>query len=82
MKHETLSRGEKSPVIQPPQKSNADQADFGFSPSPDEVAREAYFTYLNEGSPEGLHVQHWLDAEARLIKDRDRTRVHGFHNRT
>ena len=25
----------------------------GFVPSPDEVARKAYFSYLNEGSPQG-----------------------------
>jgi len=45
-------------------------------PSPDEVARKAYFTYVNEGSPLGRHVQHWLDAEAQLIAERNRTRVH------
>jgi hypothetical protein len=51
-----------------------------FVPSPDEVARKAYFTYVNEGSPLGRHVQHWLDAEAQLIAERNLTRVHGFRN--
>jgi hypothetical protein len=50
-----------------------------FTPFPDEVARRAYFTYLNEGAPQGRHVQHWLDAEAQLIQERNRTRIHGFH---
>jgi len=47
-------------------------------PSTDEVARRAYSAYVNEGSPLGRHVQHWLDAEAQLIAERNLTRVHGF----
>ena len=50
--------------------------------SPDEVARKAYFSYLNEGSLPGHDVQHWLRAEAQLLAERNLTRVHGFHNRT
>jgi hypothetical protein len=53
-----------------------------FAPSADEVARRAYFTYENEGSPQGRDVQHWLTAEAQLIAERNLTRVHGFHNQT
>jgi len=53
-----------------------------FVPSPDEVARKAYFTYLNHGSVVGHEVQHWLAAEAELIEERRLTRTHGFHNRT
>ena len=53
-----------------------------FVPSPDEVSKKAYFTYLNQGSLPGHEVQHWLDAEAALIAERDRTCVHGFNNRT
>jgi hypothetical protein len=51
-------------------------------PSADEVARRAYFTYVNQGSRQGHEVQHWLAAEAELIAERNLTRVHGFHNRT
>ena len=51
-------------------------------PSPDEVARRAYFTYVNQGSRSGHEVQHWLEAESQLIAERNLTRVHGFHNRT
>ena len=61
---------------------NLSQDEIDFVPSPDEVARRAYFTYENEGSPEGREVQHWLDAEAELIRERNRTRVHGYHNRS
>jgi hypothetical protein len=53
-----------------------------FAPSADEVARRAYFSFLNEGSQPGRDVQHWLESEAELIKERDLTRVHGFHNQT
>lgn len=55
------------------------QGGTDFAPFPEEVARRAYFTYLNEGAPQGRHVQHWLDAEAQLIQERNRTRIHGFH---
>ena len=50
--------------------------------SPDEVARRAYFTYVNQGSLPGHDVQHWLEAEAQLLAERNLTRVHGFHNPT
>ena len=32
----------------------------------DEVARTAYFIYLNRGCPQGQDMQHWLAAEARM----------------
>jgi len=59
-----------------------DQKALSFTPSPDEVARKAYFAYENEGSRPGHDVQHWLAAEADLIAERKLTRVHGFHNKT
>jgi hypothetical protein len=58
------------------------QSEIDFVPSPDEVARKAYFSYVNEGSLPGHEVQHWLAAEAQLLAERKRTRVHGFHNQT
>ena len=58
------------------------QSAIDFAPSPDEVARRAYFIYENQGSLPGQDVQHWLAAEAELIAGRNLTRVHGFHNRT
>ncbi|HTL73565.1 MAG TPA: DUF2934 domain-containing protein [bacterium] len=57
-----------------------DQNEINFSPAPDEVARRAYFAYENQGSQPGHDVQHWLEAEAELTAERNRTRVHGFHN--
>ena len=52
------------------------------APAADEVARRAYFSYVNQGSPSGRDVQHWLAAEAELIAERKLTRVHGYHNKT
>jgi len=58
------------------------QTERNFVPSPDEVARKAYFSYVNQGSSSGHEVQHWLAAEAELIAERKLTRTHGFHNPT
>jgi len=60
-------------------RSAADLNQIDFSPSTEEVARRAYFSYVNDGSRPGHDVQHWLAAEAHLLAERDRTRVHGFH---
>jgi hypothetical protein len=62
--------------------ADLNQNEIDFAPSPDEVARKAYFTYVNEGSLPGHEVQHWLEAEAQLLAERKLTRVHGFHNQT
>jgi hypothetical protein len=56
------------------------QLEADFTPSPDEVARKAYFSYVNQGSRQGHEVQHWLEAESQLLAERKLTRVHGFHN--
>ena len=56
--------------------------EINFTPAPDEVARRAYFSYVNQGSRPGHEVQHWLKAEADLIAERAKTRHHEFHNRT
>ena len=58
------------------------QNEINFSTSPDEVARRAYFSYVNMGSLPGHEVQHWLAAEAALLAERNRTRVHGFPNKS
>jgi hypothetical protein len=58
------------------------QNEIDFVPSPDEVARRAYLSYVNQGSLPGHDVQHWLEAEAHLLAERNLTRVHGFQNRT
>jgi hypothetical protein len=49
-------------------------ADVDFTPAPDEVAKKAYFSYVNEGSESGHDVQHWLAAEAQLITEHNQPR--------
>ena len=67
---------------QPAARADLKRNEVDFAPSADEVARRAYFTYENEGSPQGRDVQHWLAAEAQLIAERNLTRVHGFQHQT
>ena len=67
---------------QPAATAESDEKQTDFAPSADEVARRAYFSYVNQGSLPGHEVQHWLEAEAQLIAERNLTRIHGFHNRT
>jgi hypothetical protein len=85
MKHNNHSHAQNQKpanVPQPTPIAKLAPKDEAFTPSPDEVARRAYFAYVNEGSLDGHEVQHWLTAEAELIAERNLTRVHGFHNQT
>lgn len=83
MKHHKLSQTQQTVIASEPSSAAVtDQNEINFVPSPDEVARKAYFAYENERSEPGHDVQHWLKAEADLIAERNLTRVHGFHNRT
>jgi len=79
-KHLPIERSDITSPVSP--VADFDQNGIDFPPCPEEVARKAYFSYVNGGSAQGNHVQHWLDAEAQIIQERDRTRIHGFHNRT
>ncbi len=49
-----------------------------FVASAEEVARRAYFNYLNQGSLPGQDVEHWLAAEAEVIAECNASRVHGY----
>jgi len=83
MKHNNFSQDQnQKPASTPRPTAALSQNEINFTPSPDEVARRAYFSYENHGSLPGHDVQHWLKAEAELIAERNLTRVHGFHNRT
>jgi hypothetical protein len=83
MKHNKLSHDQKpAGKPQPIEDAVGNQNKNDFAASADEVARRAYFTYVNEGSLPGHDVQHWLAAEAQLLAERNLTRVHGYHNRT
>jgi Protein of unknown function (DUF2934) len=83
MKHNKFFRDQNQKPVGVPQSIVAADLDWrgiDFTPSSDEVARRAYFSYVNQGSPQGHEVQHWLEAEAQLLAERNRTRVHGFHH--
>jgi len=69
-------------ALRPATTADVNQGGIDFAPSADEVARRAYFSYVNQGSLPGHDLQHWLEAEAHLLAERNLTRVHGFHNRT
>jgi uncharacterized protein (DUF885 family) len=58
------------------------QNEIDFAPSPDEVARRAYFSDVHHGSLPGHAVQHCLTDEAQLLAERKLNRTHGFHNQT
>jgi hypothetical protein len=60
--------------------SEIDQRPVDFMPPENEVSHRAYFNYLNEGSPRGRDVQHWLNAEAELIAEHHPIKLHGFCN--
>ena len=85
MKHNKFSQGQNQKLAsasRPTAAADLNQNEIDFAPSADEVARRAYFSYVNQGSLPGHDVQHWLEAEAQLLAERNLTRVHGFHNRT
>jgi hypothetical protein len=85
MKHDTFSRDQKlkpSDAARLAPAEELSQSENDFVAFADEVARRAYFSYVNQGSRQGHEVQHWLAAEAELIAERNRTRVHGFRNRS
>ena len=83
MNHDTISQNQKlAHTGQWATTEELNQTATDFSPSPDEVARRAYFSYMNQGGRPGQAVQHWLAAEAELLAERNRTRVHGFHNKS
>jgi hypothetical protein len=85
MKHNKSTQNQEQKPARaawPAAAADLNQDRIEFVPSADEVARRAFFTYVNEGSSQGHDVQHWLAAEAELIAERNLTRIHGFHNQT
>jgi hypothetical protein len=85
MKHSRLTRTQKqkpASVAGPTAVAALNRTEIALVPSPDEVAQRAYFSYVNQGSLPGHDVQHWLEAEAHLLAERNLTRVHGFQSRT
>jgi hypothetical protein len=82
MKQNKYPQNQKSAAAKSAAVAESNKNEINFAPSSDEVARKAYFSYVNQGSSQGHEVQHWLEAESQLIAERNLTRVHGFHNKT
>jgi len=87
MKLNTLSQNKKQnqkpiniPSPLPAAQSNLSAVEFA-PPSVDEVARRAYFIYVNQGSQPGHEMEHWMAAEAELLNERHLTRDYGFQER-
>jgi hypothetical protein len=61
------------PVNVAPLPDAADPRQNGveFGPSQDDVAKRAYSIYENQGSRPGYDVQHWQEAEAQLVEERN-----------
>jgi len=75
MKRQNISQAQKqkTPNIQQSiTVAPLNQTKTDFKPSPDAVAKKAYFSYLNGGSQPGQELKHWLEAEAQLIAGIDR----------
>jgi hypothetical protein len=72
MKHNKFPQDQNQMPAGVTQPSAADLSRnaIDFVPLPDEVARKAYFSYVNQGSLPGCDVQHWLDAEVQLLAER------------
>ena len=83
--HNQFAQNQNQPPAsarQPAARADLKRNEVDFAPSADEVARRAYLNYVNQGSQPGRDVQHWLEAEADLLAERNLTRVHGFHHQT
>ena len=80
MKHHQFSARKKPAATRQAPNLEASQNEINAALCPDEVARTAYFSYVNEGCPEGRQVQHWLAAEAELTKACALTRTHAIHH--
>jgi hypothetical protein len=62
--NQKMANTQQSTIVVASNQTNTD-----FKPSPDAVAKRAYFSYLNEGSIPGHDERHWLEAEAHLVAE-------------
>jgi hypothetical protein len=81
-KHNFSKDQNQSPVgkLRPVRVEATNGSRIDFTPSPDEVAKRAYFSYVSEGSLDGHDVQDWLAAEAELVAEGKLSRIRGFYN--
>jgi Protein of unknown function (DUF2934) len=67
---------------QPAMAGGLKQKKGDFTLPPEEVAKRAYFNYVNHGSRPGHDLTHWLEARAQLLAERNSTRITVFTNWT
>jgi len=70
MKRQNISQNQKQKMpndLQSTAVAGVNQAKTDFKPSPEAVAKKAYFSHLNGGSQPGQEMKHWLEAEAQMI---------------
>jgi hypothetical protein len=68
----TVKPAEARPISRNPTLYQ-NQKDVG--PSKDEIAKKAYSIYQAHGCPQGLDLQHWLEAETYVIGMRNLSRI-------
>ena len=68
----TVKPAEARPISRNPTLYQ-NQKDAG--PSKDEIAKKAYSIYQARGCPQGLDLQHWLEAETYVIGMRNLSRI-------
>jgi len=82
MKHQHQLPREQNPipVNQSPLADwdQLEQRGVAFGPSPRDVAKRAYYIFLNQGSLPGFDIQHWQEAEAQLVEERNITLDRGL----
>jgi hypothetical protein len=77
MKHNYFSpvqNQKPASVAQPIAAKDLNPRGIDFPPSRDEVAKRAYFIYVNAGLQSGHDMQHWLQAEAQLLAEHNPAR--------
>jgi len=70
MKRQNISQDQKQKTpndLQSTAVARVNHAKTDFKPSPEAVAKKAYFSYLNGGSQPGQEMKHWLEAEVQLF---------------
>jgi hypothetical protein len=74
-KHQYHHDHNQHPVNAPAPSAPAEikQKGIDFTPSENEVAKRAYQIYENQGSRPGYDIQHWQEAEAQLVAERNFT---------
>ena len=76
MKHKHQYHHDKNlhPVNVPPvaivEESESKHPGVDFGPTEHDVAKRAYYIFLNQGALPGYDIQHWQEAEAQLVAER------------